>query len=103
MGRLTNATGMHALLRPIVVLATLAVSAVALLAAPAGASAQTSVQRCYFPSSFFCQKVNSTKAKLDSESTRMVSQLRNMSYGVDPQSTFDCARAVMIDNPLKWT
>jgi hypothetical protein len=76
-------------------------SAVALLAAPGGASA--AVTRCYFPSSFFCKKVSSPKEKIDPASTAMVTQLRNMAYAVDPHSDFDCGRAVLTDNPLKWT
>jgi hypothetical protein len=80
--------------------AVLAVLA-ALLVTPTQASAGTSVERCYFPSSFFCQKV--TRAKVDPDSAAMVRQLRNMAYGVDPQNSFDCGRTVMIDNPLKWT
>jgi hypothetical protein len=82
------------------ILAALVASIAALLAAPAGASA--AAQQCYFPSSFFCKKLDST-AKLDPESGAMVTQLRNMAQAVDPQGTFDCTRAVAIDNPLKWT
>jgi hypothetical protein len=102
MGRLSNATGIHALLKRIVAPAALAACAIALLAAPAGASAATTAKQCFFPSSFFCQKVAST-AKLDPDSSSMVRQLRNMAYAVDPDTEFDCGRAVLTDNPLKWT
>ncbi len=99
MARVTNAPGIDALLKPIVTLAALAASVVAMLAAPAGAAAD--VQRCYFPSSFFCEKVP-PKAKLDPDSAEMVTQLRNMSYAVDPLNEFDCGRAILND-PLRWT
>ena len=97
MGR-TN-TGVNTL-RRITAPAALAACAVALFAAPAGASAATT--QCYFPSSFFCKKLDA-KAKLDGNSASAVAQLKNMSYGIDPQTTFDCGRAVLTDNPLKWT
>jgi hypothetical protein len=100
MGVFLTDVDVVARLRRLVAPAVVAAYAAALLVTPAQASADT-VQRCYFPSSFFCQKV--TKAKVDPASSAMVRQLRNMSYGVDPHSSFDCARAVSTDNPLKWT
>jgi hypothetical protein len=97
MGRLDS--GVNKLLKGIIAPAALVACAAALLVAPAGASAATT--QCYFPSSFFCKKV--TTAKVDPNSAAAVNQLRNMSYGVDPQNTFDCGHAVLTDNPLKWT
>ena len=77
----------------------LAACAVAVLVAPAGASAATT--QCYFPQSFFCQKLEAN-APIDSASASMVTQLRNQAQAVDPLGTFDCTRAVLLD-PLKWT
>src|SRR5687767_11656241 len=81
-------------------LAALAASAAALLVAPAGASAAAT--QCYFPSSFFCQKLEAN-APVDPASGTMVTQLRNMAHAVNPQQTFDCTRAVSLDNLLNWT
>ncbi len=89
-----------ALLKRTIVLTVLASAwgAVMLGAQPANAS----VQRCYFPSSFFCQRL-APNAPIDPDSAVMVTQLRNMAYGVAPQNSFDCQSAVMIDDPLLWT
>src|SRR5215213_7029898 len=99
MGMGRTHTGVIALVKRIIAPAAFAACAVASLAAPSGASAAT---QCYFPSSFFCQKLEAN-APVDSASGTMVTQLRNMAHAVDPQQTFDCTRAVSIDNLLNWT
>ena len=100
MGRFDSCA--HTLRKRVVALAAFAAFGGALLAGPSGASAEGSAQQCFFPSSFFCEKLDATE-KLDPASSAMVTELRNMAYGVDPQNTFDCGRAISTDNPLKWT
>ena len=75
----------------------------AVLAAGAGAAPATaSPDGCYFPSSFFCQRL-APDAPIDPHSAAMVTELRNMAYGVDPHNPFDCRRAVLTDNIARWT
>jgi hypothetical protein len=72
------------------------------LVSPDTPSANASVERCYFPSSFFCQRL-APNAPIDPDSAGMVTELRNMAYGVAPDNPVDCKHAVMTDNPLLWT
>lgn len=55
----------------------------------------------YFPASFFRQRLprDTTIAR---DSAEMVRELRNMAFGVDPETSFDCRRAVLTPQP-QWT
>src|ERR1044072_6409253 len=86
-------------LKGIIAPVALAACAVAVLVATAGGYAAPT--QCYFPESFFCQKLEAN-APLDTDSASMVTQLRNQAQAVDPLGTFNCTRAVLLD-PLKWT
>ena len=57
---------------------------------------------CRFPSSFFCQPL-APDAPIDPHGAALVTELRNMAYGVDPHNPFDCRRAVLTDNTARWT
>ncbi|MDX6583384.1 MAG: hypothetical protein QOI10_2568 [Solirubrobacterales bacterium] len=84
-------------------LIALLVAAAALLAAgPGAAPANAAADGCYFPSTFFCQSL-ATDAAIDPDSATFVSEVRNMAYGVDPHTHFDCRHAVMTDNTAQWT
>src|SRR4051812_9669305 len=76
---------------------------VVLLAIGAGAQpAHAAEPSCYFPSSFFCQRL-APNAPVDPDSAAIVAEVRNMAYGVDPQDRFDCHHAVMTDDQQMWT
>ena len=86
---------------PTAVIAVL-VAAAALLGGGPGAAPAGAADGCYFPSSFFCQPL-AGDAPIDPDSAAFVTELRNMAYGVDPHTDFDCRHAVMTDNTAQWT
>jgi hypothetical protein len=55
----------------------------------------------FLPSSFFDQRL-APNAPVDPRSAELVRELRNMAFGVDPQSNFDCRSAVMTPTS-QWT
>lgn len=55
----------------------------------------------YFPASFFRKRLT-RKAPLDPQSNALVAQLRNMAFGVAPNTAYDCRHAVMTPKP-QWT
>jgi hypothetical protein len=67
----------------------------------AAAGGGESSSKHYLPSSFFDQRL-SPDAPLDPQSAEMVTQLRNMAYGVNPTTAYDCSQAVMT-SPSVWT
>jgi len=70
------------------------------LAAPA--AAQADAPERYLPQSFFQHRVSGAQA-IDSESDQLVKELRNMAFGVDPKTDFNCRSAVEKGSPTKWT
>jgi hypothetical protein len=86
---------------PTVLIALLATSA-ALLAGPGAAPASAAADDCHFPSSFFCQPL-APDAPIDPDSAAFVAELRNMAFGLAPQTPFDCRHAVMTDDMAQWT
>jgi hypothetical protein len=55
----------------------------------------------YFPASFFTHRLPDD-AIIDRHSHDLVGQLRNLAFGVDPQTSFNCRHAVMTQ-PEDWT
>jgi len=73
-----------------------------ILATPSPAPAAAAEPARYLPSSFFQQRVPDDAA-LDPESDQLVKELRNMAFGVDPQTDFNCRSAVIKGSPSTWT
>jgi hypothetical protein len=88
--------------RPTVLIALAAAAAVLATAGPGAAPASAATGDCSFPSSFFCQPL-AADAPIDPDSAAFVTEIRNMAYGVDPHTQFDCRHAVQTDNTALWT
>jgi hypothetical protein len=88
--------------RPTAVIAVLVAAATLLGAGSGAAPAGAAAGDCSFPSSFFCKPL-AADAPIDPDSAAFVTEIRNMAYGVDPHTSFDCRHAVLTDNTAQWT